>query len=46
VRWAVIALQQAMRHRSGDEFSLELALIGRRIAEIEHECLNLKGALS
>jgi len=46
VRWAVIALQQAMRHRSGDEFSLELALIGRRIAEIEHECLNLTGALS
>ena len=46
VRWAVIALQQSMRHRSGDEFSLELALIGRRIAEIEHECLNLTGALS
>ena len=46
VRWAVIALQQAMRHRSGDEFSLELALIGRRIAEIERECLNLTGALS
>jgi aminoglycoside phosphotransferase (APT) family kinase protein len=45
VRWAVIALQQSMRHRSGDEFSLELALIGRRIAEIEHECLNLTGAL-
>ena len=46
VRWAVIALQQAMRHRSGDEPSLELALIGRRLAEIEYECLNLTGALS
>jgi aminoglycoside phosphotransferase (APT) family kinase protein len=45
VRWAVIALQQAMRHRSGNEPSLELALIGRRIAEIEYECLNLTGAL-
>jgi aminoglycoside phosphotransferase (APT) family kinase protein len=46
VRWAVIALQQAMRHRSGNEVSLELALIGRRIAEIEYECLKLTGALS
>jgi hypothetical protein len=45
VRWAVIALQQAMRHRSGDEPSLELALIGRRLAEIEYECLNLTRAL-
>ncbi|MAI49806.1 MAG: phosphotransferase family protein [Rhodospirillaceae bacterium] len=46
VRWAVIAIQQAMRHRSGDEPSLELALIGRRLAEIEYECLNLTGALT
>jgi aminoglycoside phosphotransferase (APT) family kinase protein len=45
VRWAVIALQQAMRHRSGSELSLELALIGRRLAELEYECLNLTGAL-
>jgi aminoglycoside phosphotransferase (APT) family kinase protein len=45
VRWAVIALQQAMRHRSGNEPSLELALIGRRLAELEYECLNLTGAL-
>lgn len=43
VRWAVIALQQAMRHRSGAEPSLELALIGRRLAELEYECLNLTG---
>lgn len=45
VRWAVIALQQAMRHRSGTEPSLELALIGRRLAELEYECLSLTGAL-
>lgn len=45
VRWAVIALQQTMRHRSGAEPDLELALIGRRIAELEYECLRLTGAL-
>ncbi|MGB0631708.1 MAG: phosphotransferase family protein [Alphaproteobacteria bacterium] len=46
VRWAVIALQQSMRHRSGDEPSLELALIGRRLAELEYECLRLTGAMT
>jgi aminoglycoside phosphotransferase (APT) family kinase protein len=45
VRWAVIALQQTMRHRSGSEPSLELALIGRRLAELEYECLRLTGVL-
>ena len=45
VRWAVIALQQSMRHRSGLERSLELGLIGRRVSEIEYECLRLTGAL-
>ena len=45
VRWAVIALQQTMRHRSGIEPSLELALIGRRLAELEYECLRLTGVL-
>jgi aminoglycoside phosphotransferase (APT) family kinase protein len=45
VRWAVIALQQSLRHRSGTEPRLELALIGRRLAELEYECLNLTGAL-
>lgn len=45
VRWAVIALQQTMRHRSGVEPSLELALIGRRVAELEYECLKLTGAM-
>ena len=43
VRWAVIALQQSMRHRSNQEPSLELALIGRRLAELEYECLRLTG---
>ncbi|MBM3485867.1 MAG: phosphotransferase family protein [Alphaproteobacteria bacterium] len=42
-RWAVIAAQQAMRHRSGAEPSLELALVGRRLAELEHEILVLTG---
>ena len=45
VRWAVIALQQSMRHRSGGEMSLELALIGRRLAELEYECLRLTGVM-
>ena len=45
VRWAVIALQQAMRHRSGEEPSIELALIGRRVAELEYECLRLTGVI-
>ena len=45
VRWAVIALQQTMRHRSGQKESLELALIGRRLAELEYECLRLTGVL-
>lgn len=45
VRWAVIGLQQSMRHRSGEEPKLELALIGRRLAELEFECLRLTGAM-
>lgn len=45
VRWAIIALHQAARHRSGVEPSLELALIGRRLAELEYECLRLTGVL-
>ena len=45
VRWAVIALLQAMRHRSGAGPGLELALIGRRLAELEYECLKLTGVL-
>lgn len=41
VRWAMIALQQAQRHLSGSEPSLELALTGRIVAELEHEILVL-----
>ena len=41
IRWAVIALQQAQRHLSGIEPSLELALTGRIVAELEHEILEL-----
>ncbi|MFQ5785362.1 MAG: phosphotransferase family protein [Alphaproteobacteria bacterium] len=46
VRWAVIAIQQADRHLSGDERSLELAAIGRRPAEMELEILRLTELLS
>lgn len=41
LRWAVIALQQGARHLSGEEPSLELALTGRRVAELEFEVLQL-----
>ena len=44
LRWAVIALQQAERHLSGAETSLELAAIGRRPAEMELEVLRLTDA--
>ncbi len=40
-RWAVIALQQGWRHVSGAEPSLDLALTGRRAAELEYELLRL-----
>jgi aminoglycoside phosphotransferase (APT) family kinase protein len=39
VRWAVIALQQAQRHLSGREPSLELALTGRLVPELEFDLL-------
>jgi aminoglycoside phosphotransferase (APT) family kinase protein len=38
-RWAIIALQQAQRHLSGEEPSLELALTGRLLPEIEFDLL-------
>ncbi len=40
-RWAVIALQQGLRHASGREFSLEHALTGRICAELEHAAVAL-----
>ena len=39
-RWAVIALQQAQRHLSGEQTSLELALTGRLLPEMEFDLLN------
>lgn len=44
LRWAVIALQQAARHLSGTERSLELALTGHILGDLELEILNLTGA--
>ncbi|MNH43538.1 hypothetical protein D3C79_1054700 [compost metagenome] len=41
LRWAVIALQQAERHVSGQQRSLELALTGRMVSELEQELLLL-----
>lgn len=41
VRWAVIALQQAHRHLSGKEESLELALTGHVVPELEVEILSM-----
>ncbi len=40
VRWAVIALQQAERHASGAEESLELALTAHVVPELELEILD------
>jgi aminoglycoside phosphotransferase (APT) family kinase protein len=40
-RWGVIALQQGERHVSGEEPSLDLALTGRRVAELEFELLRM-----
>jgi aminoglycoside phosphotransferase (APT) family kinase protein len=41
LRWAIIALQQAQRHIVGGERSLELALTGRIVHELEYEVLQL-----
>lgn len=43
LRWAIIALQQAERYLSGGEDSLELALTGRMLSELEQEILLLTG---
>ncbi|ETB17983.1 phosphotransferase family protein [Mycobacterium intracellulare] len=37
LRWAVMCRIQAQRHLSGQEFSVELLAIGRRLAECEHD---------
>lgn len=41
VRWAIGALNQARRHLSGQERSVELAILGRLAAEVEYEILDL-----
>ena len=41
LRWAIIALQQARRHSAGGQRSLELALTGRIVHELEYELLQL-----
>lgn len=41
LRWAIIALQQAQRHVAGGERSMELALTGRIVHELEYELLQL-----
>ena len=38
-RWAVFCRMQAERHLSGAEQSVEMAVLGRRIAEAEHDAL-------
>ncbi|MGN8275855.1 phosphotransferase family protein [Pseudomonas sp. SMN5] len=44
LRWAVIALQQGQRHLSGEEPSIELALTGRLLPELELDILHMTGA--
>lgn len=39
VRWAVLALEQSHRHRSGQQVSLELALTGRMLPEIQQDLM-------
>jgi aminoglycoside phosphotransferase (APT) family kinase protein len=41
MRWAVIAIQQGVRHSSGEERSLHLALTGRVCAELEWELIRM-----
>ena len=45
IRWAVIAADQAARHLSGRETSLELALTGHMVPELEWDVLNQAEAL-
>lgn len=43
VRWGIGCMRQAQRHTSGAVRSVELAAIGRRVAEQEHDVLLLIG---
>jgi len=42
-KWAVICVMQAAAHMTGQERSVELALIGRRTAAVERDLLQLIG---
>ncbi|WP_372618304.1 phosphotransferase family protein [Falsiroseomonas sp.] len=44
IRWAVIAADQAQRHISGEERSLELALTGHIVPELEWDILAMSEA--
>ena len=46
VRWSIVALQQEHRHLFGKEPSLELALTGRMVPEIEHDLLMEMSAMT
>lgn len=41
LRWAVICLMQTFTHLHGVRRSVELAAIGRRVAEVEHDLMEL-----
>lgn len=43
-KWAIICRMQAERHKAGKRPDVELATIGRRVAETEHEILALLDA--
>lgn len=43
LNWAIIAIQQAERHVSGEESSLLLALTGHIVPELEYEILTMTG---
>jgi aminoglycoside phosphotransferase (APT) family kinase protein len=46
LRWAVLCRMQAERHLSGAESSIELAALGRRVCEQEHDLLLALGLTS
>jgi aminoglycoside phosphotransferase (APT) family kinase protein len=43
LRWGIIAMAQAFSHLNGMRRSVELAAIGRRVAEVEHDLMELLG---
>ncbi|NMO04341.1 phosphotransferase family protein [Gordonia sp. TBRC 11910] len=45
LKWLVLSIFQSQRHLSGEEHSLELAAIGRRVCEFEYDLLESLGML-